>query len=331
MIRLLFVELTRLRWRRAVLVLVATSVLLPALIWVGIAWGTRPVSDSELQHAQEMVDEETSTPRFQREIERCVRHPERYMGRAEGTEQDCLDAIGPQVGWYLSRNQLELADVVSGGLVPVAVIVIGLLMLVGTTFAGADWNSGSMSNQLLFEPRRLRVWWAKAGAVMVAAAITASVAIGGFWGSLVLLAASRDISTPQRVFDRALGIGERGVLFAIFAALGAYAMTMFFRSTVASLGLMFGMVVAATFIIEMLGVNNIQRFALHNNAGAVLLDGLRYYVQPPDSCALESNPLPAECRGQRTLTMWGGVRYFGTLLALAIGSSMWSFRRRDLP
>ncbi len=162
MIRLLLVELTRLRWRRAVLVLVGTSILLPALIWVGIAWGTRPVSDSEMQHAQELVDQEVSTPRFQRELQRCERHPERYLDQTTGsTEQDCLDAIGPQVDWYLTRSQLHLDDVVSGGLVPVVVIVTGLLMLVGTTFAGADWNSGSMSNQLLFEPRRLRVWWAK--------------------------------------------------------------------------------------------------------------------------------------------------------------------------
>ena len=29
-----------------------------------------------------------------------------------------------------------------------------MMLLVGTTFAGHDWNTGSMSNQLLFEPRR---------------------------------------------------------------------------------------------------------------------------------------------------------------------------------
>ena len=39
------------------------------------------------------------------------------------------------------------------------------MLLLGTTFAGHDWNTGSMSNQLLFEPRRERVWLAKALAV----------------------------------------------------------------------------------------------------------------------------------------------------------------------
>ena len=48
----------------------------------------------------------------------------------------------------------------------VVVVVSLLLVLAGTTFAGHDWNSGSMSNQLLFEPRRARVWVAKGGVVL---------------------------------------------------------------------------------------------------------------------------------------------------------------------
>ena len=34
----------------------------------------------------------------------------------------------------------------------VLVIVSALMLIAGATFAGADWASGSMSNQLLFEP-----------------------------------------------------------------------------------------------------------------------------------------------------------------------------------
>ena len=60
----------------------------------------------------------------------------------------------PQVEWYTNRPALDLdAQRRESGLAVVVVLTM-LLVLVGTTFVGHDWNSGSMSNQLLFEPRR---------------------------------------------------------------------------------------------------------------------------------------------------------------------------------
>ena len=41
------------------------------------------------------------------------------------------------------------------------------MVIAGCTFVGADWASGSMTNQLLFVPRRTRVWLAKAAAVTI--------------------------------------------------------------------------------------------------------------------------------------------------------------------
>ena len=62
-------------------------------------------------------------------------------------------------GSRLPRSWTSRTSAKGSGL---AVVVSHLLLvLVGTTFVGHDWNSGSMSNQLLFEPRRLRVWAAK--------------------------------------------------------------------------------------------------------------------------------------------------------------------------
>ena len=50
--RLFTVELTRLRWRRAVVILLVGCVVIPALLWAGLAWSTRPVSDAEIQQCQ---------------------------------------------------------------------------------------------------------------------------------------------------------------------------------------------------------------------------------------------------------------------------------------
>ena len=53
---LLLVELTRLRWRRAVACLLVACLLVPAAIWVGTAWDTRPFSDSAPKIARASVD-----------------------------------------------------------------------------------------------------------------------------------------------------------------------------------------------------------------------------------------------------------------------------------
>ena len=55
------------------------------------------------------------------------------------------------------------------------------MIIVGTTFAGADWSSGSMSNQLLFEPRRPKVWLAKGAAVLVGTLVASAVILTAFW------------------------------------------------------------------------------------------------------------------------------------------------------
>ena len=99
--------------------------------------------------------------------------------------------------WFVSRSELRLRrERCAGPGLGVVTILMGLLMLVGTTFAGADWNSGSMSNQLLFEPRRARVWLAKGGAVLALALTTSAVLLAAFWGGIALLVRSRGIDVP---------------------------------------------------------------------------------------------------------------------------------------
>ena len=59
------------------------------------------------------------------------------------------------------------------------IVLAILMMLAGTTFAGHDWASGSVSNQLLFEPRRPLVWAAKAAVVTALAGLFAAVGRDG--------------------------------------------------------------------------------------------------------------------------------------------------------
>ena len=325
MIGVLRVELTRLRWRRAVLVLLGACVLVPAVIFAVTAWNTRPVSASELAQAEQQVERLRHDNGYQADIERCQRRPQRY---GVPTADQCESQMGPQVEWFISRSPLDLRHV-SRGLGPtVCVLLAGLLMLMGTTFAGADWNSGSMSNQLLFEPRRLRVWLGKAGAVVTVAVVTSAVVLAAFWSAVLVLASARGIDVPPHLAPFVRDQSLRGVVLAAAGSLGAFAVTMFFRSTVATLGILFGTALVGSLLLAALGVS--EQWFPHVNVGAWLLDGVRYYVTPPLSCRSASH-LTRECRGIRFVTLRDSAAYLGFFLAIAVAMSLAAFRRRDVP
>ena len=327
MIRLVGLELTRLRWRRAVVILLAGCALVTVVIFAGTAWTTRPVSDSELQQAQEQVDRELAQPYMQRQIRQCERHPNRY---GVGDPDQCATQMGPRVEWYVGRAELSAGRAFREAGLGVMTVVMGLLMLVGTTFAGADWNSGSMSNQLLFEPRRGRVWLAKAAAVFAVSVTTTAVLLGAFAGGLLLLARSRGLEVAPEVPGWMAASSGRAVLLVGAAAVGAYAVTMLVRSTVFTLGAMFAVVVGATLVMALLGIS--EAWFPNKNLSAVIWDGARYYVEPPDACFMEGRPPQGlDCNGREKLDLWEAGRNLGGLLVVAGAASLWSFRRRDVP
>ena len=113
------------------------------------------------------------------------------------------------------------------------------MILVGTTYAGADWATGSMSNQLLFEPRRLRVWATKALTAFLVCGVAAGVLLGAFWVALSLTADARGIATATPVLEQIRWMTARGVALAALGGLGGYALTMLLRHTVGTLALLF--------------------------------------------------------------------------------------------
>lgn len=327
MIRLIGLELTRLRWRRAVVMLLIACVVVPVVIFAATAWTTRPVSEADLRQAQEQVERDRAGSGYQRDIERCEKRPNRY-GVPDAAQ--CADAIGPRVEWYISRPQLSLQQVLHGQGLAVVIFLTGLLMLAATTFVGADWNSGSMSNQLLFEPRRLRIWLTKAAAVMAVAVVTLGVVLTAFWGAMYLLARSRDIEPMARVVTDIQFTSLRAVLLVAAATLGAYAVTMLFRSTVFTLGALFAVVIGSSVVLAALGIS--EQWMPHLNVAAVLNDGARYYRDVADICFQGRRPPEgADCRQFGTVSFVDGALYLGVALAAAVGLSTWSFRRRDVP
>jgi hypothetical protein len=315
------VELTRLRWRRAVLILLLLAVVIPAIIAAARVWSTRPVTDDDIAAVvRDSADQ----------IAQCEKHPSRYGVPKAAGEEACTDLI---VSWYTGREKLSLAGERTGGSgMGVVAVLTALLMLAATTFVGHDWNSGSMSNQLLFEPRRGRVWAAKAGSVTLLALVVSTVVSTAYWLTIWATVKARDLPVLDGALGDALVFGWRGAAYATAAALGGYALTMLFRSTVATIGVLFGVAVAGGIVIATLGIG--EQWQPQKNVAAIVKNGTTYYVEVPQACYQPGQggaSQGGECDPTRELTLADGAAYYGAALVLTMGASMLSFRRRDVP
>ena len=326
--RLLSVELTRLRWRRAVIVLLVGCVLVPTLIWVGVAWNTRPVSGAELRDAQQQVERESQQPYVKQEINRCIKHPGQYGVDPDDPEASCREMVEPRLDWFLYRPQLDVADQREDSGLGVVTILVALVMLLGTTFVGHDWVSGSMSNQLLFEPRRLRIWAAKGVVVFLAGLVVSALVLAAYWGAIWLLAESRDLQASGHQWDLIRHSAMRGSVLVALAGFGGYALTMLFRSTVATIGVMFASAVGGSLVIVAVLGEEGQRWLVTSNFSAVLFNGYEFST---GEAFCESTAAGTVCTGFEHVTLEAGALYLGALAIVAAALSVWSFRQRDVP
>jgi ABC-2 type transport system permease protein len=325
--RLLRVELTRLLWRRAVLVILVVAVAIPTVIGVATVLNTRPPSDAELAYAEEQVAAESALPGVERQLQKCFDNPERFLGEPvpDDIQAACEENYLPQVEWYVYWDPLELAEEREQGSGLAVVIVMAILMmLVGTTFAGHDWASGSVSNQLLFEPRRSLVWAVKGAVVTALAGLFTGAVVTAYWLVLAVVARSRDLPTGDGLLLDCLQSGWRGAGVAAAAALAGYALTMLFRSTVAALGVLLAASVAGGIVLAVIGIDSVWNPGL--NIAAVILDGATYWTDGP--CGADGI---GECQVERVLPLGRALWFLGSSMVLFAAASLVSFGRRDVP
>jgi hypothetical protein len=329
--RLVGVELTRLRWRRAVLLLVVLALVVPVLVLAITAWNTRPYSDAEKADFQAQMERDTRSTETQNSLKECLANPDDYgVPPGDDVQATCEEYTLPQPGWYGQREALDLDNERENGSGPVVVALLAvLLVLAGTTFAGHDWATGSMSNQLLFDPRRGRVWLAKGLAVTVASGALAAAVLAAYWTGLWGLAGLRDLHPSGHSVWEGYQQGIRGTLLAALGTLAAYALTMLFRSTVATLGVLFGLSILAPILMALIAFPNNERWMPQTNIAAVILDGTTYYGEMV--CTTDSLDNQDCSSTEHELSLAGGSAYLLGLLAVATVPSALSFRRRDVP
>lgn len=324
MSRLLRVELRRFFSRRAVAVLLIAAGALTAVIAGTTIWNTRPVGAGELASARAQVQEQVSAPQFQKDLSSCRDDPQSFFGPGARAD-DCTRELTPTAQSYLSRSSLSLGEQRGSSGIAVVVIIAALMIIVGTTFAGADWATGSITNQLLFEPRRRRLWTAKAIAVTLGCAVAAAVLMVGFWAALLVTAHLRGIATTAFAEQQIGWMVARGVVLSALVGLGGYALTMLLRSTVAALAVLFVYAAGGEAILALAPVNRSGLWSLTNNLFAWLRDGIQVF-----DTSLVCGASQPMCQQHYTVSLAHGSAFLGGLLALTLVVSVLAFRRRDV-
>lgn len=321
--RLLLVELTRFRSRRAIALLAVAAALLAVVLAGATAWESRPLTTADRTDAAAQADLAAQDPQTVVEVRACQKRPADYLG-PQASRADCAKALVPGVEAFYPRQRLSLATTLRGHGVELALVVVGLMVIAGCTFAGADWASGSLTNQLLFEPRRGRLWLAKAGAVVVGTGLVTLVTVAGFWVAVALVVRGEGIGLPSADVAHVLWQVLRAVALGMGAGLGGFALTMVFRHTVATLALLFVYAVGGEILVNLLPVEGAGRWSVGNNTFGWLAQTHRYLDASID-CA------PGDrCSGLQVVTHLEAGSFLLVLLVLAVVLSLLVFKRRDV-
>lgn len=220
-------------------------------------------------------------------------------------EEFCQSLIGGQVD-----KQFQLTEMNEGWLALGAqLIIVGWLL--GASFVGAEWHSGTMTTLLTWEPRRTRVLFAKLVACM------ALVYLGAVVLELLLTAAllpaavfrGSTAGTDSAWLAESAGIvGRVGLACSLAAALG-FGLATVGRNTAASLGIGFGYLVV---------VENLIRGFRPQWAPWLLGDNIAAFL---DGGA--GNVIPGRSTIESGLTVC-------VYAAVAVIAAWLSFRRRDV-
>ena len=317
--RALLVELSRFRSRRAVVVLLLAMFALTFVVLSAIVYETRPLTATEMNRAEQRLEREQADTLPQ--IEQCREDPSQFFGENVPVEE--CELLAPQLDMFTSRPVLDVAETVTLTGPGIGVLLAALAVLVGATFAGADWSSGSMTNQLLFRPRRLRVWGSKAAAVVLGTTAATALVLLGFWAGIVAVAEARDIEVTEPLW-RGIGLGSlRSLALVAAATLGGFALTMWLRRTGGAIGALFGLTVVVELLAQTLPFERMTQWSLLNNLTAWVGNGTEIYDE-----SLCTGFAP-DCSATYVLSLEHGAAYLGALLVLAVGASLLSFTRRD--
>lgn len=217
-------------------------------------------------------------------------------------------------------------------LTALAAILALVGFVVGSSFVGAEWNTGGMMTMLLWRPRRVTVLLTKLAALLtglLALAVTTTVLwFGSFW----LIATTRGSTEGMTAgaWQSFTLTGLRGVVLALVAAALGFGLASLGRHTAMALGGAVGAVVVGQFglgvLLSLTEAKFIEAWLLPTYVQA----WVEKEVVLRDWQLCQSNPF-GPCEPETLTLTWqhsSGLLVAG--LVLVLGGACWAIRRRDI-
>lgn len=189
-----------------------------------------------------------------------------------------------------TSQDMESLIMIAGGLACV------VALMVGASAGGADWGARTMGLVLSWEPRRVRVFVARLGVLLVLAVVLTAVVVGIAWAVASLIGNAHGLDPavhlPPDSFakpadpEHGLSIALRWLPLGILAAAGGYGVAMAARST----GWAIGATVALLAIVgPILGAvwKWGGQWLVHTNISAWLEDGLQWILNDREAYSMD--------------------------------------------
>ena len=319
MIRLVRAEMERLLSRRFTKIALVVVLLVIASFQVAAYFEMQPPTESELAEARRFYDEQ------HRDWEL---NQERY-------EQECVDAGGTPANCEYQEPQLsdfvfvQSFEEVSRGAVQVSIYLVGLTaLMIGGSFIGAEFSSGSIANWLSFIPRRGWVYASKLITVVGFSALVCTIAAALTIAAVVGVARLHDV--PVVKLPSLFAMAGRGVLVALALAVFGFCIGLLGRHTAAAIGALLGYLFVwfvRNGILSGTGwAARLTPWSPEGNLSAIVTKKHLYYV-PTQRVTAEGVQFEEV---ERSVSLFHGLAYWGILLAVIIVGTALVFRRRDV-
>lgn len=321
---LLATELRRVRARRITRFLLLGLVAVLVIIWIGYAWGSRPLSAAEQQQSQSYFDQ-------------AVTDFHEYCND-DGTVKDGVDgnlspygecSFPPERDQYVYTRSSHFSDLPAASLA-FAGLAAAAMLLLAASMVGADINSGNLGTQLLFVPQRSRIFAARAVATAIVATVVAMATIGlgslGMWLVMRHFAATdADAHGNNRLW---WATNARGILVVLAVALTAYAITWILGHTAATIGVTGGwLIIVEQFVAGADQLARLRPFAPAMNLIAIAQGHGSYYVSMCTTTVGEGRSCDYV---EKTYSLAHALTLWGVILVVLLSAAMWWFRRKDV-
>ena len=328
MIRLTTVELRRLTARRLTVIGVLGVLAITALLLFATWTDARPSSAEEQRVAQ---------AQFESAHKDWVEHAAENRTRCEAewqklpdpkpTLEEMCSYPEPTIDDF-GKPRVVFAERTPDLLLGTSYLLVFAAFLIGASFVGAEFSTGSIGNWLTFEPRRLRVYGSKLlaaaiGFVPVAAVVLAIVLFGVY---LIVDQLGDTSGTTAKVWGDLTATGGRAVLLiAVGAALGGV-VGLLLRHTAAAIGVAMGYLVLIEGVFAGF-LNSAQPWLVKLNFDAFVRHDTTYYLE---QCSTGDDGGYMCTSIEKTLSFEHGAWYLGILAVVLVLIGGAVFYRRDV-